>query len=189
MSAARLDRRIERTRNALVESFNRLFFERGYDHFTVGDIVERANVGRSTFYEHFRSKDEILAETIKYPFSPLAAAVDEGAERAQMLIALDHFWANRASARGTIRREASRRALTKVLASMIEQRLHARFRKAGPARALRFRLTAIALAEAQLGVISAWLIGEVAGKAQDLADLLHTMAQATVSSIAGIRTE
>ena len=52
------DRRIQRTRSALLQAFVSLLLEpRRYDQIKVGDIVERANVGRSTFYEHFRNKD------------------------------------------------------------------------------------------------------------------------------------
>lgn len=54
------DRRVERTRSQLHEALLALVVERGYDSITVQDILDRANIGRSTFYLHFRDKDELL---------------------------------------------------------------------------------------------------------------------------------
>ena len=54
------DRRIRRTRRNLTEAFTALVLEQGYDHVTVQDILDRADVGRSTFYAHFRDKESLL---------------------------------------------------------------------------------------------------------------------------------
>ena len=54
------DRRVRRTRNGLAEAFLGLVIERGYDRLTVQDILDRADVGRSTFYTHFRDKESLL---------------------------------------------------------------------------------------------------------------------------------
>ncbi|HLA33291.1 MAG TPA: helix-turn-helix domain-containing protein, partial [Rhodocyclaceae bacterium] len=55
---ASTDRRVQRTRNALREALVELMMERTWDEIGVQDICERANIGRSTFYMHFSSKDE-----------------------------------------------------------------------------------------------------------------------------------
>jgi AcrR family transcriptional regulator len=55
-----MDRRSERTRQALHQTLMRLIVERGYDELSVSDIVDAANVGRSTFYSHFTDKDDLL---------------------------------------------------------------------------------------------------------------------------------
>jgi len=54
------DRRVRRTRRSLGEALIALIVERGYDRITVQDILDRADVGRSTFYAHFRDKDALL---------------------------------------------------------------------------------------------------------------------------------
>lgn len=54
------DRRVRRTRAALHRALIELMIERGYDRFTVQDILDRADIGRSTFYAHFRGKDDLL---------------------------------------------------------------------------------------------------------------------------------
>ena len=54
------DRRIQKTRRALQDALLTLIVERRYDKITVQDILDRANVGRSTFYAHYRDKDDLL---------------------------------------------------------------------------------------------------------------------------------
>lgn len=60
-----VDRRVLRTRNALYDALVALIRERGYPAITVQDILERADVGRSTFYAHFTSKDDLLANSLE----------------------------------------------------------------------------------------------------------------------------
>jgi AcrR family transcriptional regulator len=55
-----LDRRVRRSRRLLQEALVALIDERGYDRLTVQDVLDRADVGRSTFYAHFRDKDALF---------------------------------------------------------------------------------------------------------------------------------
>ena len=57
---ARNDRRVDRTLTALRTALIELIQEKHYDSITVQDIIDRANVGRSTFYTHFRHKEDVL---------------------------------------------------------------------------------------------------------------------------------
>lgn len=54
------DRRIQRTRQILQEALIELILKKGFDAVTVQDIIDHANVGRSTFYAHFRDKEDLL---------------------------------------------------------------------------------------------------------------------------------
>jgi AcrR family transcriptional regulator len=54
------DRRVRRTRTSIVEAFLSLVVERGYERVTIQDILDRADVGRSTFYAHYRDKEALL---------------------------------------------------------------------------------------------------------------------------------
>lgn len=58
--AADHDRRVRRTRRILLEALISLVLEKGYQRVTVQDILDRADVGRSTFYAHFRDKEALL---------------------------------------------------------------------------------------------------------------------------------
>jgi AcrR family transcriptional regulator len=55
-----VDRRIQRTRQLLLDALLALILEKDFDSITVQDVIDRANVGRSTFYAHFQDKDELL---------------------------------------------------------------------------------------------------------------------------------
>ncbi len=54
------DRRVARSRRALKEALTDLILEEGYEAVTVQDVIDRADVGRSTFYAHFVDKDDLL---------------------------------------------------------------------------------------------------------------------------------
>jgi AcrR family transcriptional regulator len=60
VSTAKTDRRVRRTRELLRRALLSLIQEQGYERITVQDILDRADVGRSTFYAHYRDKDDLL---------------------------------------------------------------------------------------------------------------------------------
>ena len=56
----KIDRRVQRTRQILQEALLALILEKGYDAVTVQDVIDRANVGRATFYSHYQDKDALF---------------------------------------------------------------------------------------------------------------------------------
>src|SRR3954470_3024607 len=70
------DRRPAKTVSALRTSLIELMLEKHYDSITVQDIIDRANVGRSTFYSHFRDKEDLLVGDWKRFLGMLAAHID-----------------------------------------------------------------------------------------------------------------
>lgn len=73
MTKNEADRRVQRTRRLLQEACIDLVLEKGYSKVTVQDVLDRADIGRSTFYAHFRDKDDLLASR----FDSLHAAFEE----------------------------------------------------------------------------------------------------------------
>lgn len=65
------DRRITKTRKAIYTAFLQLLNQEDYESITVQEIIDLANVGRSTFYSHYESKELLLDELCRYLFHHL----------------------------------------------------------------------------------------------------------------------
>lgn len=61
----KLDARARRTRIRLGDAFLSLIMEKPIEHVTVQDVLDRASVGRSTFYLHFRDKNDLLLSQLE----------------------------------------------------------------------------------------------------------------------------
>lgn len=64
MPDKKVDRRVQRTRQLLSRALMELVVEKGYESVTVQDIIDRANLGRSTFYAHYQDKEDLLLSGI-----------------------------------------------------------------------------------------------------------------------------
>ena len=100
------DRRVERTRRTLLDALRSLLMERGYERLTIQNILDRAGIGRATFYTHYESKDDLLAASIDGLRQwLLREASVRSAERLAVVLPLfAHFDSHRSIYRTTIGR-------------------------------------------------------------------------------------
>jgi AcrR family transcriptional regulator len=75
METLRSDRRINRTRRLLRDALLSLILEKGYAAVTIEEITERADLGRTTFYLHYKDKEELLLESIEAIANDLKAQI------------------------------------------------------------------------------------------------------------------
>lgn len=69
-----VERKRRQARQRIIEAARELFLERGFDHVSVGDIAERAEVGRTTFFRHFGDKQEVVFAREQDLLDTIAAA-------------------------------------------------------------------------------------------------------------------
>lgn len=149
------------TRETVQRAFVGLLFQRRYDSIRVGDIITAAGVGRSTFYTHFKSKDEVLLSAIEPILIALADGAAGLAHASSLAAVLEHVWEQRAMGRLIFTPELLPR-LQRKLAAMIADRLE------GDDAAM----IATGLAAAQLAMLQLWVTGGAPSSAQALAAIL-----------------
>jgi AcrR family transcriptional regulator len=138
MAEEATDRRVRRTRQLLREALMELTLERGYDHITVQDILDRADVGRSTFYAHYRDKDDLLVSEFEAMHPDWTAGVDgsaaEPGRRGELLeplrVAFLQAGANRRQFKAMIGRQGSetiRRLLPEPVSNLVREHIRSQF--------------------------------------------------------------
>ncbi len=92
MKVAKDDRRSKRTRKLIGDALVSLILEKNYDSITVRDIVERANVGRSTFYAHYYDKDDLFRSEFEELLGVLGSYSEHADQEGDQLVpSLDLF--------------------------------------------------------------------------------------------------
>jgi AcrR family transcriptional regulator len=150
----------------LLGAFNHLFLDRRRRRIRAADLIAEAGVGRSTFYEHYSSPDEVLLEALRRPFAALADTAAGRGDTARTLWVVEHFWENRARARALFDDARMRDRVSRLLAEMVAERLE------GADLIVPPTLAAAQLAEAVLAPLRAWLRGEAPAKAGVMAGSL-----------------
>lgn len=158
-SESQADRRIQKTLLALREAFFELVLTYSYDEIKVSDIIEKANVGRSTFYQHYKSKDDILANSMGTLLDDLARSIEPEDNKQALLGLLEHFWENRKFAPKVFSGTA-RRVVVQALAERIESKLKLRCKKESVNPQVPANLVAHQLAETQLVITIDWMLGK-----------------------------
>jgi AcrR family transcriptional regulator len=162
------DRRSARTRRAIVSAFVALIVERRYDSIRVADVAEKADVGRSTFYEHFRSKEDLLRRSMEGLLSMIADAAGPQPDDEKLGWAVAHFWENRRLGR-TVLAPPLGASVRRQLETLIEQKLEDEPRHA--------RVRAIQIAAAQFALLEAWTRGDVAASQEQIVERLRAAAR------------
>jgi len=169
------DRRTQRTRAALVGAFQVIMLTDGYDACTPTRLAAAANVGRSTFYEHFASVEELLGVSISQLLGPLAAATLSPRLGPGAVDILQHFWENRRIGKAMLTGGA-RPVVVAVLAECYEAGLTTQ-RTRSP------RLVAAYLTAGVIATLEAWLSGRVQGTPTEIAEALHAAGSSTARAM------
>ena len=190
------DRRVQRTRELLQKALIELISERSYEAITIQDIADRANVGRTTFYLHYGSKDElfmnchevILGDFHFGPLHPLSRAELLSPEAPPgMALAYRHLGEARALSYYIFQGKDSpllMRRIRDLSAQEIEANLRAAFAEADST--IPFDVLANYLAGAQLALVQWWLEKRQPHSPEDLARTVHRLQRAAIREVFGL---
>jgi AcrR family transcriptional regulator len=153
-----IDRRVTRTRNALYDALVTLILRKGYDVITVQDLLQEADVGRSTFYAHFTSKEDLLVRSLDRVRAILTEAVAEFEDHptgrpAWSLTLFNHvaeYRAVYAALAGIEAGEVLRNAIRQVIVGFVAGRI-------GPVPGLSTELLAECTASLFMTLLTWWL--------------------------------
>ncbi|ESQ94523.1 TetR/AcrR family transcriptional regulator [Asticcacaulis benevestitus] len=176
-----LDRRQDRTRKAIRNAFIELIFEKDFQSVSMAAVADRANIGRSTLYEHFRTKNDLLRDNLTTPMSALASIVGSRDVPAHLCGWLRHFREKQALGR-VLFFLPTRDTVLSVLTGLIERRLA---EVAAQPSCLPLNLVAAQIAAAQFAMLTPWILGQVALPVTALATALHRSTKALTDTITG----
>ena len=75
-----MDRRQRKTREAIFNAFIAILSKKDFNSITVGEIIEKADIGRATFYAHFETKEFLLKELCEELFCHIFDSAEESGE-------------------------------------------------------------------------------------------------------------
>ena len=180
------DRRVRRTRQLLRGAFLALIQEKGYERITVQDILERADVGRSTFYAHYRDKEELLLSGFEDVRAALHAERDaaEGspekkAEFLRPMLAVfqhveghRHFW-------HAVTRKGGADLITRILRERVAELVREHFRSqfAGvKANQMHLEAAMQFVSGACMGLLIWWLENDIPYSAEEIHSVFRRLA-------------
>lgn len=88
------DARVRRTCTRLGMALLELILEKPINNVTVQDVLDRAGVGRSTFYQHFRGKDDLLVSQLEAFLETMSTALSVRKERSNRVVPVEEMFAH-----------------------------------------------------------------------------------------------
>jgi len=183
MNHRKIDRRILRTRRALKDAMLALVLEQGFDAVTIEQITHRADLGRTTFYLHYRDKEELLLESIRELIDDLVAHI-RVSNSSPILLAFQHAAENADLYRIILRGEGAYSAVER-LRKTINQTIEELFKEFLQARAdvepdlirSSFPLEVVTnfLAGSLLGLLTWWLEERPPYTTEQMADMFRRL--------------
>lgn len=182
------DRRIQRTRQLLLNALVDLILEKGYETITVQEIIDRANVGRSTFYFHFQDKEDLLLsgfENLRESYEGFYGHLSPGQTGWDFSLAVfRHAEQNRHLIKALLGKQAGDvllRHIEKNLVSMLTHRFRINWDK--KKQAIPLDVFVIFFVSTFLGLFVWWLNHDLPYPAERMNDMFMQLTQPAVEAI------
>ncbi len=186
----KVDRRVTRTRDALGDALMVLLQEKPFDEITVQHILDRAEIGRSTFYAHYRDKDDLFLSDVEEFMELMSTQLLRREEKSTRIAPVRELFAH----------VADMRKLHKALMAANKMTDFLELGQGHFARAINRRLADLpstrtltakqrvamshAFAGALFSLMSWWLVQPKPASPEEMDDIFHRMVWSGVSSAA-----
>jgi AcrR family transcriptional regulator len=189
-SPRKTDRRVLRTRNALGDALVALMHEKPFDEITVQHVLDRAKVGRSTFYTHFVGKEDLFLSDVEDFFQMMAGYLSRKKEASTRLAPVRELFAHVAQAHEFMAALVTSGRIHEILqlahghfAKGIEQRLAEIPKSRGIPPATRTVL-GVATAGAMLSLMSWWIDRGSHASAEQIDAVFHQLVWSGMNAAA-----
>lgn len=192
------DRRVARTRYLLEQALLSLIKENSFDSISVQDIIDRANIGRATFYLHYDNKEDLLGQGFSGLREELRehqkAVRQQGGKFDERLFAFSHHLLSHAHAHrevipamlGKPGGAVIQHVLRKLLTDLMREEVRAVSSEKGPASVPAEAIVEF-LSNGLFGLLVWWLNGRMRISVNEMNDLFRQLAiPALKASIASI---
>src|SRR5664279_2120487 len=177
----KIDRRVRRTRDALGDALLALIQEKPFDAITVQEVLDRAGIGRSTFYAHYQDKDDLFLSDLEEFFEMMSTLLLRRAEDSDRVAPVRELFAHVAEMRqlhSALVASGKMRDFQEMgeeyFARSIEQRLAA-LSSSGPDSPAQRAAMARAFAGALFSLLSWWLHHGATPSPEEMDRLFHRM--------------
>jgi AcrR family transcriptional regulator len=186
MTNKHADRRVQRTKQTLYSALLQLVDEKPFDKITVQELLERANVGRTTFYTHFESKEDLFISSHEQIIRDIGRSFfsEAGNLRAEpspeLILFLQLNQQNRDTYFYLVGGSGGEilRLLKDRIAQHLAEQLHDLFRE--DQSSIPFDVLCQHVAGSVVSVISWWMDKRTPYTVQEIATMLHQMNQAVL---------
>lgn len=189
-SPRKTDRRVRRTRDALGDALVALMHEKPFDEITVQHVLDRARVGRSTFYTHFVGKEDLFLSDVEDFFQMMAGYLSRDKEASDRLAPVREMFAHVAHAHEFMVALVASGRIHEILqlaqghfAKGIEQRLAEIPKSRGIPPATRTVLS-VAAAGAMLSLMSWWIDRGSHASAEQMDAVFHHLVWSGINAAA-----
>jgi AcrR family transcriptional regulator len=179
-SPSKTDRRIVRTRDTLGDALIALMQEKTFEDITVQQVLDRAGVGRSTFYAHYRDKDDLLLSDVEEFLEGFSKTLERQGASPSRLLPVQEFFTHMRDARhfhGVLVKSGKVNEVLALARGLFARSIEARLQKAGVHVEPSHRSAhAHALAGSFLSLLEWWMDKGMKADPKEMDEVFHRMA-------------
>jgi AcrR family transcriptional regulator len=179
-SHPKTDRRILRTRDTLGDALMALIQEKNFDEITVQDVLDRAGVGRSTFYVHYRDKDDLFMSDVEDFLELISSALKRQDASTKRLLPVQEFFTHVREVRefyAALVRSGKVNDVQALALGFFARSIEERLQMAGvEIEPVRRSAQAHALAGSFFSLLDWWIDKGMKADPKEMDDLFHRMA-------------